>query len=180
MLADREGVRQLGRAMHRALRAEPEADAVRLRDLRQAAVDRRRLLGPAGHAADEERRAEPLAEQRGADVDLVDRQLGERVVDEVDLLEERRLAGVLDLRRLAELEVGALAVADRLSHSSPPRARWRPAAARCLPPARRSARVPPTRPRPRARCRSRPRRHPKASRPPPPAAPRPPDARAPE
>ena len=35
----------------------------------------------------------------GRDVDLVDRQLRQRVVHQVDLLEERRLAGVLDLAR---------------------------------------------------------------------------------
>src|SRR5207253_7970867 len=146
---------------------------------RETAIDLRRLLRAAGHAADDEWGAEPLAEQCGADVDLVHRELGERVVDEVDLLEERRLAGILDLRRLAELEMRAFAVADRLSHRSPLRARSRPTAGRCRPPARRPARAPPGRPSPPARCRSRRPRRPTAWRPPRPAGPWRRDGRAP-
>ncbi len=36
----------------------------------------------------------PLADELGAEVDLVERELGERLVDEVDVLEERGLGEV--------------------------------------------------------------------------------------
>ena len=97
-----ERVGELGTALHRALRAQTERDAELLGDAREVAVDLRRLGGAAGHPGDEQRRAQALAEELGRDVDLVDRELGQRVVDEVDLLEQRRLAGVLDGPLLAE------------------------------------------------------------------------------
>src|SRR5207244_1007258 len=101
-------------------------------------------------------------------------------------LEERRLARELDLLGLAQLEVRALAVADRLSQATPrararraprdtrPRPRSRPGAARCPPRATRRRPRRPAPPRSRARSRSLPRRRPRASPPrPPPARPSP-------
>ena len=96
-------------------------------------------LGAAGHPGDEERRPQPLAEERRRRRRPRDRELRERVVHEVDLFEERRLAGVLHLALLAEIEVRALAIADRLSQRRPPARRWRRGAAGCRRPARRRA-----------------------------------------
>src|SRR5207244_11569126 len=101
-----------------------------LRDAREIVVDRRGLLGAAGHAGDEQRSAQMAAEQAEGAVHLVDREIGERVVHEVDLLEQRRLARVLDRRSLAQLEVGALTLADALSQVRPRASSARTAKAR--------------------------------------------------
>ena len=88
-----ERVGELGRALHRALRARgrtrcraprPPPPASRLMSAASAV--------PPVMPGDEERRAQALAEERGRDVDLVDRELGQRVVHQVDLLEQRGLA----------------------------------------------------------------------------------------
>ena len=97
---------------HRALRAEPERDARGLRRAREIAIDRGGLGGAAGHAGDHERRGEALADELGRQVDVVERELGQRLVDELDVLEQRR-ARELGAPRGGDLEVVGLAPGDR-------------------------------------------------------------------
>src|SRR5688572_17589063 len=108
---------ELRAPVHRSLATEAERDAVPLGELGEVAIDDRRFRGPARHPGDEERRAEPLADERHFEIDVVERELGKRVVHELDFFEERRLRGMLDVRTLAEVEVRALAPLDsRVSH----------------------------------------------------------------
>ena len=60
-------------------------------------------------------RAERLAEERARRVERVRVEVGERVVDEAHLLEERRLVAERDLVCRAEREVVRFALSDRRS-----------------------------------------------------------------
>src|SRR5262249_57794987 len=120
------------------------------------------------HGRDQQWRAEPLAEQRGGHVDLGKRQLGERVVHELDLLEQRGLAGVLHLRLLAQVEVRALALTNRLSQRSPRTPRSGPAGRGRRHPTKLLGPPPTATPTGGAWCRGRPDPRPSAIPPPPP------------
>ncbi len=145
---DLVGRGELGVLRHRALRADAERDPGGLRGDREVAVDLRRLGRATGHAGDDERRGEPAAAQLGREVDVVDGELRERLVDEVDVVEQRRRRRLGATRR-GDVEVIDLAARDRrLGHgavvphsgSKPePRARARARArhvvgTRCCPP----------------------------------------------
>ena len=103
---------QLGVLGHRALRADAQRDPRGLCGARQVAIDGRCLGGAAGHARDQEWRGEPLAEQLGRQVDLVDRELGECLMHEVNLVEQRAASG-LGATGSRDLEVIRLAARDR-------------------------------------------------------------------
>jgi hypothetical protein len=105
--------RRLGAHVHRALAAETEAEALLLRDRGELAVDARGLVGPAGHRGDQEGSAQPLAEDRARRVDGVRIQVGQRVVDEPHLLEQRGLVPERDLVRGAQRQVVCFALPDR-------------------------------------------------------------------
>ena len=101
-----------GAHVHRALAAEAEAVAALLGDARELAVDAPRLVRPAGHRRDDERRPQLLAEERHREVYVRERHVGQRVVDEAHLLEQRRARAEADVVLGAEGEVVGLAVAD--------------------------------------------------------------------
>src|SRR5262249_29013464 len=75
-------------------------------------VDRRSLGGAAGHPGDHERCGEPLADEVHREVDVVERELGQRLVHHVDMLEQRgpRRIGAT---RGRDLEMVGLAPGDR-------------------------------------------------------------------
>ena len=58
------------------------------------------------------RDAQLLPQDDGRHIDLVEGQLGERVVDELDVFEERRLVVEADVALGAELDVVRFALAD--------------------------------------------------------------------
>ena len=72
----------------------------------------RRLGRAAGHAADDHRRLEPLAEQRRRQVDVVEVAIGQRVVHQRDFVEQGALVAEFDLARGAQGEMVALALLD--------------------------------------------------------------------
>src|SRR6185369_17881446 len=94
--------------VHGPLAADAEGDPGLLRDPREIAVDAKRRTRPAGHAGDDERRGEAFSEPARRRVDLVEREIGERVVDELDLLQERRLLRGLDVFTKTEVEMRLL------------------------------------------------------------------------
>ena len=103
--------REIGVLVHRALRADAERDARCLRGPREVTIDGRGLGRAARHARDHERRGEPLADELGGEIDLVERELGQRLVHEVHVLEQRGLREVRASRR-RDLEVVTLALRD--------------------------------------------------------------------
>ena len=70
------------------------------------------LVGAAGHRGDDDRGIEALAEQLDAAVDRVGVHLGQRVVDQLHLLEEAGLLAEVDAVAGAEGEVVLLALRD--------------------------------------------------------------------
>ena len=108
-----------GRTMHRALAAEAEAVAALLGDARELAVDAARLVGAARHRRDDERRAQLLAEERDREVDVRQRHVRQRVVDQAHALEQRRGAAEADVLLGAEGQVVRLALADRRHRRGP-------------------------------------------------------------
>ncbi len=109
------GVRSLGLGadVHRALAAKAEAEAALLRDRGELVVDPRRLVRAAGHRRDQERRTERLAEDGGRGVDRVGVQIGQRVVNEPHLLEERCLVAEGDLVGRTQREVVGFTLSNR-------------------------------------------------------------------
>ena len=81
--------RRLGGVLERlALRAHAHRHAGRLGPRRQVAVDPAGLAGTAGHAGDEQRRRQPLAEEGHRGVDRVEVDLGQGRVLEAVVVEE--------------------------------------------------------------------------------------------
>jgi len=72
------------------LRADAERDATRLRRTREISIDLRSFGGAAGHPGDHERRGEPLADQLGRQIDVVDGELRQGLMDQLNVLEQRR------------------------------------------------------------------------------------------
>jgi hypothetical protein len=66
---------------------DAEGDAEFLGQARQIAIHLEGTAGAAGHCGDHERRSQALAEPTGAAVDLLERQVGDSVVQEFHLLE---------------------------------------------------------------------------------------------
>ena len=110
------GVGQLGVLQHRALAAQAEGDAVPLGGGGERAVDLGGLVGAAGHAGDHERRADRPPQELGADVDLGERQLRQRAVNQVDVGEQRRAMEVR-VSRCGDREMVRLTLCDlRVRH----------------------------------------------------------------
>ena len=86
-VAHTKGVGQFGVLDSGALAAEAHRDAVRLRGLRQTAIDFARPLRPARHRRDQQRRAKGLAEQGGCRVHGGQVNLWHRLVNEAILFQ---------------------------------------------------------------------------------------------
>jgi hypothetical protein len=108
-VANLVGASRAGIDVHRALAAEPERVAARFRDGRELAVDGPRALDSAGHGRDQERCGKPLSEEREGRVDLIDGELGKRLVDEPHALEQGRGAAKADISGGRQIDVVALA-----------------------------------------------------------------------
>ena len=116
-----KGLRQRGALERLALRADADRDPDPLGGEREILVDARCGPGAAGHAGDEQRRGEPLAEELDGGVDRREVELGQRAMLEVPVVEEARL----ELHALLEREPKVLRLAialerrDRLALSGP-------------------------------------------------------------
>jgi hypothetical protein len=102
--------RPAGLVLHDALAAEAEGDAALLGDQGQVAIHGEGVVGAARHAGDQQRGAQPFAEELDLDVDLVQGQLRQRIVQQLDLFEERGAPAILDLLIGAEIEMRLLAL----------------------------------------------------------------------
>ena len=90
---------------HGALRAKRESDAELLGHAGQISVDAIGSVDTACHRGDNERCAEGDPGERGAQVDLVSRQLGHCVVDELDCLKQVGLLAKTNIAVGAEIQM---------------------------------------------------------------------------
>ena len=111
-------VGERGVLQHRALRTHADREPDLLRRRRERAVHLARLGRAARHAGDHDRRLEPAPEQLHRGVDLVPRELRQRLVQQLHLGEQRR-ALRLDVALDAQLEVGELALPE-FAHAGAP------------------------------------------------------------
>jgi hypothetical protein len=111
-VTDGEGVEEGGVEEHGPLAADAEGHPVLLGQGGEASVDVAGLCGAAGHARDAQGDAQGLAREGGGEVELVEGELGEALVEEVDLIEEGGLEAILDVLAGAQVEVVHLALSD--------------------------------------------------------------------
>ena len=114
---------QGGIEQHRPLRTDPDAEAVLLRGRSEREVDLAGLRRAARHAGDQQRRLQLTAEQLDRWVHLVPRELRQRLVQQLHVLEQRA-APRLDVFADTQIEVLELAGRD-VAHRRTPSAKRR-------------------------------------------------------
>ncbi len=112
----REGRQQLRLIEEDAHRSDAECDAHLLRQSSEIAIDLPGPLGAAGHPDDHQGRRKSLAAKLGREIDLVQRKLGQRPVDEPHAGKKRIGTFGLDLVLLDEIEMLGLALLEIVVH----------------------------------------------------------------
>jgi len=118
-VAHAEEARQLGPLQSHALATHTHGQSETLRRRSKQAVEREALLGAAGHGCDHQRRAQRLSGKRDGQVQLGERDLGKRLVGEIEPFQPR---GFFVLHRLRQAGFEVPELGTRVAqHSAAPR-----------------------------------------------------------